>query len=244
MTPIRIIPAIVRAFFSSFVEGIVEGSIQDVNEHIDMTPQRMKQLLLEHYEEVSKYLFQVCFNPLAMVSYPNAEMLEKILRKELADRQQKIISEGGNPSDATLDPQEMLSYACGGAEMCELMVEEYRRNFYAILGGRVMSVAEFFDGIDAVSMPARSGNVSEKQAIRALVLTIKDGFKAGRSVVGAGNKPMNQIYIYRLLEDNMQCLMHDAPLSIDEETDLNNTFLQVCGSMENMNTMLEALTSD
>lgn len=235
----RIIPAIVRAFFSSFVEGIVEGSIKDVNEQVDMTPQKMKQLLLEHYEEVSKYLFNVCFNPLAIVSYPNAESLEKILRSELEAKRKALIAEGKNPEEASLDPQIMLQYACGGADMCELMIEEYRRNFYAILGGRVMSVEEFFDGIDVTAMPAKKGNISEQRAIRALVMTVKEGFQAGRKVVGAENKPMNQIYIYRLLEDNMQCLMQDAPVHVDDEADLNETFHSVCGSMENMNTMLE-----
>lgn len=226
MNQVRIIPAIVRAFFSSFVEGIVEGSIHDVNQQVDMTPQQMKQLLLEHYEEVSKYLFHVCFNPLALVSYDKMETLEKILRSQDPD---------------SLNPQSMLQYACGGAEMCELMIEEYRRNFYAILGGRVMSVEDFFEGIDTVSMPAMQGPVSQQRAIQALVLTIKDGFKAGRTVVGAQDKPMNQIYLYRLLEDNMQCLMHDGPLNIDGETDLNETFLTVCRSPENMNFMLECL---
>lgn len=230
MNPPRIIPAIVRAFFSSFVEGIVEGSITDVNQQVDMSPKQMKQLLLEHYEEVSQYLFHVCFNPLAMISYPNAEALEKILRDPQVQ--------------PTLNPQTMLQYACGGAEMCELMIEEYRRNFYAILGGHVMSVEEFFDGIDAMAMPAKMGTISETRAIRSLVLTVKEGFKAGRKVVGAENKPMNQIYIYRLLEDNMQCLMHDAPVVVDDEADLNDTFLAVCGSMENMNTMLEAVMGE
>lgn len=224
MTPIRIIPAIVRAFFASFVDGIVVGSMKEGEEQQEMTPQKMKPLLLEHYEEVSKYLFHVCFNPFALVSYDNVETLEKILRQQ---------------DPQSLNPQTMLQYACGGAEMCELMIEEYRRNFYAIMGGRVMSVEEFFDGIDTVAAPVNSGNVSAQRAIRALVLTVKDGFNAGRKVVGADNQPLNQIYIYRLLEDNMQCLLHDAPVHVDDEADLNETFLKVCGSMDNMNYMLE-----
>lgn len=222
MTPIRIIPAIVRAFFSSFTEGIVEGSQKDINQQTEITPREMKELIVPHIEEVSKALFEVCFNPFALVSYPNAEVLESILRKE-----------------QDLNPQKMLQYACGGAEMCELMIEEYRRNFYALLSGHVMSVEEFFEGIDPVSMPAMSGNVAAQRAIRALVMTIKDGFKAGRHVVGADDKPMNHIYIYRLLEDNMQCLMHDAPVHVNDEADLNETFVTVCGGMENMNFMLE-----
>ena len=226
MNQIRIIPAIVRAFFSSFVDGIVVGTMAEKKQQFEVTPKQMKELLINHYEEVSKYLFHVCFNPFALVSYNDVSVLESLLRRE-----------------NTSDPQTMLKYACGGAEMCELMIEEYRRNFYAIMGGRVMSVEEFFDGIDTMSVPARSGNVSEFRAIQALVLTVKDGFNAGRHVVGADKQPLNQIDIYRLLEDNMQCLMHDAPVKVDDEADLNETFLKVCGSLENMNTMLELVNS-
>lgn len=224
MTPIRIIPAIVRAFFASFVDGIVVGSMKEGEEQTEMTPQKMKELLINHYEDVSKYLFHVCFNPFALVSYENVDVLESILRKQ---------------DPQSLNPQTMLQYACGGAEMCEMMVEEYRRNFYAILGGHVMSVEEFFDGIDVVAAPANSGNVTAQRAIRAMVLTVKEGFNAGRKVVGADQQPLNQIYIYRLLEDNMQCLLHDAPVHVDDDADLNETFLKVCVTMENMNTMLE-----
>lgn len=193
----------------------------------EVTPQKMKQLLLEHYEEVSKYLFNVCFNPIALVSYNDISLLESTLRKQ-------------NPESLT--PQVMLQYACGGAEMCELMIEEYRRNFYAILGGKIMSVEEFFEGIDVDSAPVAMGNVTAERAIHALVLTVKDGFNAGRKVVGADDKPLNQIYIYRLLEDNMQCLMHDAPVFVDDEADLNETFTKVCGGIENMNIMIKYIS--
>lgn len=227
MNTVRTIPAIVRAFFSAFVEGVIEGSITDVNQHMDVTPKQLKQLLVEHYEEVSQHLFRVCFHPLAMVCYSNPDTLEAKLR---------------NPAvQPTLTPQKMLELACGGEEMCSLMIEEYRRNFYAILSGRVMSVEEYFDGIDTKTIPARMGNIPEERAIRALVITIRDAFRAGRSVMKADERPVNQIYIYRLLEDNMQCLMHDAPLHIDDDADLNQTFLAVCGSLENMNTMLTAV---
>ena len=51
----RIIPAIVRGFFSSFVEGIVEGSLPEANGPQSVEPRQMKQLLLEHYEEMAQY---------------------------------------------------------------------------------------------------------------------------------------------------------------------------------------------
>lgn len=193
----------------------------------EVTPQKMKQLLLEHYEEVSKYFFNVCFNPIALVSYNDISLLESTLRKQ---------------DPESLTPQVMLQYACGGAEMCELMIEEYRRNFYAILGGKIMSVEEFFEGIDIESAPVAMGNMTAERAIHALVLTVKEGFNAGRKVVGADDKPLNQIYIYRLLEDNMQCLMHDAPVHVDDEADLNETFTKVCGGIENMNIMIKYIS--
>lgn len=231
MTPIRIIPAIVRAFFSSFAEGVVVGSMFSNDGHDALsetvTPQKMKQLMLEHYEEISKQLFNVCFNPFALVSYNDVSVLESILRKQ---------------DPESLTPQNMLQYACGGAEMCELMIEEYRRNFYSILAGKILTVEEFFDGIDVIATPAKMGNVSEERAIHALVLTIKGGFHAGRQAVNADDKPLNQIYIYRLLEDNMQCLMHDAPVHVDDEADLNETFTKVCGGMENMNIMIKYIS--
>ena len=54
----RIIPAIVRGFFSSFVEGIVEGSLPEANGPQSVEPKQMKQLLLDHYEEIAECSFR------------------------------------------------------------------------------------------------------------------------------------------------------------------------------------------
>ena len=69
----RIIPAIVRGFFSSFVEGIVEGSLPEANGPQSVEPRQMKQLLLEHYEEMAQFLYESIFDAIAIVNYPSHE---------------------------------------------------------------------------------------------------------------------------------------------------------------------------
>lgn len=222
----RIIPAIVRGFFTAFVEGVVEGSLPESNGPQSVEPRQMKQLMLERYEQVSQYLYESIFDAIAIVCYKTPEMLEKRLRE--AD-------------PATLNAMSLMQHACRSEQLFELMADEYRRNFYALLSGHVMTLEEYYDVINDDFMPLEEGNVPAETAIRAVVMAVIRGYQSGRKSVDAEGKRPNVVCIYRLLAENMQSLLHNAPVSTPDDCDLNDLFLAVCKTPENMNAMLEAM---
>lgn len=224
----RIIPAVIRAFFTSFVEGIVEGSLPESNGPQSVEPKQMKQLLLEHYEEVSQYLYDSTFDAIAIVNYPSYEILEKRLRE-------------AEPS--SLNAMTLMQHACRSEQLFQLMADEYRRNFYALLSGHVMTMEEYFEVINDDLMPLEEGNIPSSIAIRAVVMAVVRGYQSGRKAAKAADKPANVVCIYRLLVDNMQTLLHNAPVNMPDDCDLNDLFLAVCKTPENMNTMLETMHS-
>ena len=220
----RIIPAIVRAFFSSFVEGIVEGSLPEANGPQSVEPRQMKQLLLDHYEEMAQFLYESVFDAIAIVNYPSHEQLEQRLRET---------------DPASLNAMSLMQHACRTDKLFNLMADEYRRNFYAVLQGHVMSIEEYFEVINEDMAPLEAGKVSSDIAIRAMVIAVIRGYQSGRKAVKAHTKPANVVCIYRLLADNMQTLLHNSPVNTPDDIDLNELFLAVCKTPENMNTMLE-----
>lgn len=222
----RILPAIVRSFFTSFVEGIVEGSLPESNGPQSVEPKQMKQLMLEHYEQTSQYLYDSIFDAVATVCYKDPDQLVSRLRE-------------ADPS--SLNAMTLMQHACRTEQAFQLMADEYRRNFYAILSGHVMSLEDYFDVINDEFMPLEEGNIPALTAIRAVVKASVRGYKSGRVAAKANDKPANVVCVYRLLADNMQCLLHNAPVETSDDCDLNDYFLAVCKTPENMNAMLECM---
>lgn len=222
----RIIPAIVRGFFTAYVEGIVEGSIPESNGPQSVEPKKMKQMMLEHYESTAQHLYESIFDAIAIVCYKDHTKLEERLRS-------------ADPN--TLNAMTLMQHACRTEPAFQLMADEYRRNFYAILSGHIMSLEEYFEIINEEFMPIEEGNIPSETAIRAVVMAVIRGYQSGRKAANAISKPANVVCIYRLLADNMQCLLHNAPVETAEDCDLNDYFLAVCKTPENMNTMLECM---
>ena len=133
----------------------------------------------------------------------------------------------------------MMQHACRTDKLFNLMADEYRRNFYAVLQGHVMSIEEYFEVINEDMAPLEAGKVLPEIAIRAMVIAVIRGYQSGRKAVKAHTKPANVVCIYRLLADNMQTLLHNSPVNTPDDIDLNDLFLAVCKTPENMNTMLE-----
>ena len=60
-------PAIIRAFFASFAEGILSSEAERQNGTVEMTPQAVKKVMLDHYEDISKNFFDKLINPIAIL---------------------------------------------------------------------------------------------------------------------------------------------------------------------------------
>lgn len=230
-------PALIRAFFASFAEGVLSVKTQHQETVVELTPQRVKQLMLDHYEEISKHYFDILFNPLALVHYEDAEELIRILRSpEVAP---------------TLNsPVDLFKHVCRTEQAHEDMVMEYRRNFTSLMAGHVLSLEEYYDGFPEGYLQDTTATCTRE--VRALTQVVVNAFFAGRqsaidklSSNGENGNDIpagvNQVYIFRLLIENMQCLLASAPVNMDDEADLNETFLAVCRTPENMNTMLETM---
>lgn len=220
-------PALIRAFFAAFAEGVLSENAEHGKEAVELTPQRVKKLMLERYEEISKHYFDILFNPLAMVHYDTAEELIAILRSP-------------EVSPTLKTPMDLFRHVCRTEEAHEDMVTEYRRNFTSLLSGRVMSLDDFYDGfpdgyLEDCDEPCDN-------AVRAMTQVVVRAFFAGRKAAGAeGSGGVNQVYIFRLLIDNMQCLLHSTPVAMDDDIDLTEAFLAVCRNERNMNTMLQTM---
>ncbi len=220
-------PALIRAFFSAFAEGVLSAEMEQQTEHVELTPQRVKQIMLNHYEEISRHFFDILFNPLALVHYDTAEELIAILRSpEVAPTLQT--------------PVDLFKHVCRTDQAHEDMVAEYRRNFTSLLSGRVLSLDDFYDGFPEGYL--QDATEPRPRDVRSLTQVIVKAFFAGRSASHTTSAAgLNQVYLFRLLIDNMQCLLHHSPVEMDDETDLSTAFLTVCGNEDNVNTMLQTM---
>ena len=220
-------PTIIRAFFASFAEGILSAHAESEKGTIEVTPQMVKQVMLEHYEEISKNFFDIMFNPLAMLHYDTAEELIGILRSpEIAP--------------TIKSSMDLFRHACRTEEAHEDMVTEYRRNFASLLAGKVMSLDDFYGGFPEGYL--QESDEHKEREVRVLTQVVVKAFFAGRKTAkaecAAGS---NQVYLFRLLLDSMQTLLHSHPVAMDDDIDLNAAFLLVCRNEQNLGTMLKAM---
>ena len=220
-------PAIIRAFFASFAEGILSAHAESEKGTIEVTPQMVKQVMLEHYEEISKNFFDIMFNPLAMLHYDTAEELIAILRSpEIAP--------------TIKSSMDLFRHACRTEEAHEDMVTEYRRNFASLLAGKVMSLDDFYGGFPEGYL--QESDEHKEREVRVLTQVVVKAFFAGRKTAkaecAAGS---NQVYLFRLLLDSMQTLLHSHPVVMDDDIDLNAAFMLVCRNEQNLATMLKAM---
>ena len=220
-------PAIIRAFFASFAEGILSANAERQEGTVEMTPRIVKTVMLEHYEEISKNFFDVMFNPLALLHYDTAEELIGILRSP-------------DIAPTIKSSMDLFRYACRTEGAHEDMVTEYRRNFASLLAGKVMSLDDFYGGFPEGYL--QESDEHKEREVRVLTQVVVKAFFAGRKTAkaecAAGS---NQVYLFRLLLDSMQTLLHSRPVVMDDDIDLNAAFMLVCRNENNLSTMLQTM---
>ena len=82
----------------------------------------------------------------------------------------------------------------------------------------------------------------KEREVKALTQVVVRAFFAGRKAAKAmTTSGTNQIYIFRLLLDSMQTLLHSSPVAMDDDTDLNAAFAKVCRNNGNLQTMLQTM---
>ncbi len=122
-----VLAMLVRLFFKYYVTGIVEKSakagMQDAFE-----PRNVKQLMLEHYEEIGKRYNEEVFYAIVRMNYEEATMEQEI---------RDFVSQQG-----TTDMMQLMRFACKTDSFYNTMVEEYKRNFFLLLEGRLATDEE------------------------------------------------------------------------------------------------------
>jgi hypothetical protein len=122
-----VLAMLVRLFFNYYVTGIVEKSakagMQDALE-----PRNVKQLMLEHYEEIGKRYNEEVFYAIVRMNYEEATMEQEI---------RDFVSQQG-----TTDMMQLMRFACKTDSFYNTMVEEYKRNFFLLLEGRLATDEE------------------------------------------------------------------------------------------------------
>ncbi len=122
-----VLAMLVRLFFKYYVTGIVEKSakagMQDALE-----PRNVKQLMLEHYEEIGKRYNEEVFYAIVRMNYEEATMEQEI---------RDFVSQQG-----TTDMMQLMRFACKTDSFYNTMVEEYKRNFFLLLEGRLATDEE------------------------------------------------------------------------------------------------------
>lgn len=116
----KVLAAIVRTFFKYFVTGIIETQCNaDINERLN--PKNIKETMLQHYENISKYFNKEVFFAIFRINYGQEEM-ERQLRSFM--------------NDTTTD-MDLVKFACRTEEFYQMMINEYKRNFEMLLLGHL-----------------------------------------------------------------------------------------------------------
>ena len=122
-----VLAMLVRLFFKYYVTGIVEKSAKEGMQDA-FEPRNVKQLMLEHYEEIGKRYNEEVFYAIVRMNYEEATMEQEI---------RDFVSQQG-----TTDMMQLMRFACKTDSFYNTMVEEYKRNFFLLLEGRLATDEE------------------------------------------------------------------------------------------------------
>ena len=126
-----VVSEIVRTFFKYFTTGVIEAQ-DDITNISSLEPSNMKRAMLEHYGDIAD-----CFNREAFYAIMRLNFEESEVERELR----------GFVNDKTTY-MELVRFACKGEKLYSVLVEEYKRNFEALLCG---TIADRLDSEDAFS---------------------------------------------------------------------------------------------
>ena len=215
----KVVAALVRSFFSAFSAGIIDCHVKDYADKL--RPIVVKKTMLEHYEAVGPVFNETIFYPLAHLNYTMEEM-EAELQKNAANCRSMT---------------DLLGLACRTEGLLKAMVAEYKRNFTALLGGRVPDVDEH---MRLYTRCEGEGEVDCDTAIALLTRTTMFAYARGIRQGATGKASLHQATLYRLLIEAMQTLLHDRPMPLSDFTEADGLapiFIRACRSEHNFHVM-------
>ena len=214
----------VRAFFEAYMTGVLDEAYADADMQEKLKPKNVKQAMLDCYGEVGASFFDQMFYTMAQLAYENVD--EAVAR---------VQCECGEQADI---PQYMR-VACANDALYEAMVNEYKRNFEALLAGGMPNVQEH---LATCAKGEGVVVVSNEQAIRLLVRLVMRSYAKGVRMKPESHCPLNQVSLLRLLTQHLNLLVHGCVLDGDFET-LDDLLLHVCGNENGFRAMSDEMNT-
>lgn len=214
----------VRAFFEAYMTGVLDEAYADADLQEKLKPKNVKQAMLDCYGEVGATFFDQMFYTMAQLAYENVD-----------DAVARVQRECGEQADI---PQYMR-VACASDALYEAMVNEYKRNFEALLAGGMPKVQEH---LATCAKGEGVVVVSDEQTIRLLVRLVMRSYAKGLRMKPESHCALNQVSLLRLLTQHLNLLVHGCVLDGDFET-LDELLLHVCGNENGFRAMSDEMNT-
>lgn len=217
---LRVASVMVRGFFHGFFAGQADALHPDTRK---LSPKELKQIVSAHYEKLSNYFVSIMFPILIRLNFDDLEAVT-------ADMKKRHFSNNTSP-------KLLLRYACGSKEAYEIVTEEYKRQMYHLLEGKLQTTKDYLNDCqlltdtDAVAVPL---------AIRSLVRVQMQAYALGMNLSESALKTMHQTTIYRLMIQGMNVLLHEDEVVFDDEN-LEMMFRKVALNSTNFETLMNEM---
>lgn len=217
--------SLVRTFFEGFTNGVADAHGIDISDR-----KQIKQIMLNHYENISKSYAEVMFPILSVVNYDSLEEVEAKTQ--------------GLKAEEAANIEHVFRIACNDSSLYEAMVEEYKRNFGLLLQGRFSGVQEHIDDyIKGENKELRTAT-NEEKTLRLLVRTTVQAYVSGMKMAKADCLSIKQASIISMLITNANILINNAPIDQErtkEIKDIYEYFLIACGTPEHCHVIFSEL---
>ena len=211
----KLMGAMVRGFFGAFATGIIDCHTTDTVEKNN--PKTIKRIMLEHYEEISSVFHDTVFYPIAAMNFSYEEIAA-------------IVSEAAAQKQSMM---ELVEKACASADLYQVMIAEYRKNFSGLLGGKFVPIADHLSDYTH-NTSSQSDPVDTSMAIRLVARTVMTAYAKGIERGTTGEKVFHQASLLHLMLDAMNALLGDTPVQLGDDDNIGEMFLKVCRTEENV----------
>ena len=217
----RVATAMVRGYFHSFFSGQKDALSPDKKK---LEPREYKQLLANNFDNLSSHFVSILFPVLIRLNYDDFDQVT-------TDMKRRHFS-------SSTSSKLLLLYACGSKALYDLVTAEYQKNVYALLEGHLLTKEEFFSSCPTLQA---DDTVPVSLAIRSIVRVQMQAYATGVTSAQSSTKNLRQATIYRLMLSGMESLLHDSPISFEEEN-LELMFRKVSLNSENFERLMDEMT--
>ena len=219
MNSYKAMASFVRAFFEAFSRGVVDANTEVTDSFEKKNdPKLIKQLMVEHYEEISRHYLETVFLALCRLNYTDFDQVEKAMPSTMH-------SEKGDKMEA------YLKVACKSPQLYKAMVDEYKRNYYWLLEGKFTTLEEHVrDYTHGILVSLADEPLAIHLLVRIIVQAYADGLKCGSK--NGKLHALNMPTLHGILLTNVNILLNETPLKSNAE-DPVALFKEACKGQEN-----------